>query len=158
MLKMDLLKLLQEAIKNPLKIKSTFIIFVNVFFVLIIGLTMFSVLHYLGFDFSPAGACDQQKSKQLESTVGKSKEVAYDFTYTGNSHCFFETFVTWDNPADAITFWVYDPKGKINVYEPSNKYTHNLIYIPSPILQGDWKVVLKTESGKVDYTGEINFR
>jgi len=155
---MDLLKLLREALKDPFKIKSTFIIFVNLFFFLIIGLTMFSVLHFLGFDLTPAGACTQQKSREIDATVGKSKEISYDFSYSGNSYCFFTAFVTWDNPKDAITFWIYDPKGKVSVVEPSFKQTHNFIYTPSPLMEGDWKLVLKTDSDKVDYTGEINFR
>lgn len=155
---MDLLKLLKEALRNPLKIKSTFIIFVNVFFVLIIGLTMFSVLHFLGFDLTPAGACDQQKSKNLDSKVGKSKEISYDFTFSGNSKCFFYAFVTWDDPKDSISFWIYDPKGKVSVVEPSYKNTHNFIYTSSPIKQGTWKIVLKTDSKAVDYTGQISLR
>ncbi len=155
---MDLLKLLKEALKHPFQIKSTFVIFVNVFFVLIVGLTMFSVLHFLGFDLTSPGNCDQIKSKKISSTVGKSKEIAYTVKYAGNSDCFFNTYVTWDNPEDAITFWIYDPKGKVNIYEPSNNFTHNFLYIPTPLTQGDWRIVLKTESESVDYTGEIKFR
>jgi hypothetical protein len=155
---MDLLKLLKEALRDPFKIKSTFIIFVNVFLFLIIGLTIFSVLNFLGFDLTPAGACDQKVSKEIESTVGKSKEVAYDFTFDGNSNCFFYAFVTWDKPEESINFWVYDPKGKVTVIEPTTKHTYNFINPSSPITKGDWKIVLKTDSESIDYTGEINFR
>jgi len=155
---MDLLKLLKEALRDPFKIKSAFVIFVNVFFVLIVGLTLLSTLHYLGLDLTPTGACNEQKTKKLDSTISKNREAVYEFKYTGNKYCFLSAYVTWDDPTNSIDFWIYNPSGKVNVYQANNKFTHNLVYLPSPLEQGKWRIVLKTENSNVDFTGEIKLR
>lgn len=154
---MDLLKLFKESLRNPFSFKSLTIIFVNLFFVAIIALSMLYILGLFGIDFSPAQACNSNLVKKLTDSVGKNNDVVYNFNFRGNSYCFLNTYVTWKNPNDAVTFWIYDPKGNVNVVDPNPKQAYNFVYVPSPVATGNWKFVLKTESSRVNFNGEISF-
>lgn len=157
---MDLYKLLKEALKNPLSFRSASIIFVNLFFLLISAVILFSVVsYYFALNVSARSGCSDTQVKKINSSIKSGQDKIYKLNYQGNNKCFLNAWVTWSKSSENITFWLYDPKGNVSIIDPSVSQTHNYLYSAPPLLKGEWKIVLKTTSNStINYRGEIGFR
>ena len=154
---MDLLTLSKKAIQNPLHYHNFFVLFVTTFIILVLGLSIVSLTSKLLTQVSSVTACDSAQNKKIAGRALSSDDVIYQLNYKGNSQCFLAAFLTWKEPREAITLWVYDPSGKIEVVEPSEKQTHTQFYKASPLSSGEWKFVIKAANGtQVDYSGNLS--
>lgn len=154
---MDLIKLFKHSLKNPLSFVNLMVIFVTLFLITILALTLFTLISFFGSKLAPKTACNDTSTEKFSGTVDNKSEAIYPLNFKGNDKCFLDAFATWQNSNNAITFWLYDPSGKVITQEPESKQTHNFIYVTSPLPNGSWRLVLKTTSpDKINYQGELS--
>ncbi len=156
---MDLLFLSKKAIHNPLHFKNFFVLFITTFIILTVGLSLIAIFGKFFNPFDSSTACDFTQSKKVSGQAQTADDVVYQLNYTGNSQCFLSAFLTWKKPEEAISLWVYDPTGKVEVVKPDGKQTHTQFYQASPLSVGDWKFVIRAVKGEeIDYSGNFSIK
>lgn len=156
---MDLVALSKKAIQNPFNFRNVFVLFITGFLVLIVGLSLISILGKLAGQVNPETACNSSLNKEISGQAYSSNDVVYRLDYRGNSQCFLSAFLTWKNPKGAVSLWVYDPDGKVEVIKPLSKQTYAQFYKASPLPIGEWKFVIKAvEAAEVTYFGNLSVR
>lgn len=152
---MDLLALFQKSLRNPFSLQSVFIIFVNLFIFITVGLVL--VVIFL-LNSSQDTLCDKPGSAVINGTVTSKDETAYTFSFRGNDKCMLSTRISWQNSSEPIDIWLYDPQGNVSILE-GNKESKTNSYLLSAPTKGDWRLALKTNSAvSIPFTGEINFK
>lgn len=156
---MDLVKEFKTAVHNPLNFRNLNVIFVTLFLVLIIGLSLASFLSIFEPAVGSKTACDTPMVKSINNSVVKNSDAVYNFSFNGNQQCFLNVWFTWKSTSQKITLWVYDPKGNVNIIEPTNTQTNVNFLANSPVTTGNWRVIVKTESTlSLPFSGQIAFR
>lgn len=156
---MDLVKEFKTAVHNPLNFRNLNVIFVTLFLVLIIGLSLASFLSIFETAVGSKTACDTPMVKSINNSVVKNSDAVYNFSFNGNQQCFLNAWFTWKSTSQKITLWVYDPKGNVNTIEPTNTQTNVNFLANSPVTTGNWRVIVKTESTlSLPFSGQIAFR
>lgn len=156
---MDLIKELKLAVKNPFNFKNLYIIFFHLFLILIVGLSMLIVIKIVFLNKDTLTACSTPKSNNFTETVINSKNIVYQIKFSGNEKCFLHSWFTWENEAQNLSLWVYDPNGNVTVVEKTASLPNLYYFSNSPLTKGTWRLILKTDSAKaLPFSGSLEIR
>lgn len=101
--------------------------------------------------------CSQ--SKKVSGKLSQNKQAVYQLEYQGGTECILTAIFDWKNPEDVTSIWVYNPEGDIEVIEPGKNQTSATFAKNSPLSQGRYRFVLKSEkSSELKYSGNISIR
>jgi len=156
---MDLAKEFKSAVKNPLNFKNLFVIFVTVFLILIVGLSLLTLVKKITALSNKTTACNFPKTISVPGSVVLNKDSVYKLNFEGNNNCLLHVWFTWKELDQKIDLWVYDPKGNVQIVEPTKTQSNLSFTLNTPIDKGNWRFILKSKNKKpISYNGGIAIR
>ena len=154
---MHLLKEVKASVKNPLSIKSFYVLFITAFVLLLTPITIIGVV-YQGNLFAQAiNSCAEPVEREFTGTANNNSTNQHSFTFTG-SGC---TLTAWANGSKEsdISLWIYEPNGEIQVVDENSDKSYEFFNSSEIASEGIYRITVRLVSGESsDYTATVSFR
>ena len=153
----DLLNEVKTSARNPLSLKSFYVLFITAFVLLLVPLTVIGVI-YQGNLFAQAkNSCAKPAERTFSGSTSENVSGQHTFTFSG-SGC---TLTAWVNGSEGtnISLWVYEPDNKINVIDENTDKSYEFFHSSELAKEGDYRITVRLISGESsDYTATVSFR
>ncbi len=154
---MSILDEIRSSVKNPASIKSFYVLFVTVFFLLLIPLTVFGVLSERTLITQAQGSCALPAEKTFTGRVTPNQNGDHAFIFKGTD-CSLNAWVNGDGNSD-LALWIYQPDGTIRVVDDRKDKSYEFVSIPAPVKEGGYRLSVRLKSGvATSYTTTVSFR
>jgi hypothetical protein len=154
---MVLLRELKSSVKNPLEMKSFYVLFVTAFALLLVPLTVIGVMAQRSFFVSARNSCAVPVERSFSGKVSESNDGLHIFTLKG-ANCSLAAWVNGSKNVD-LSLWVYEPNGKIHVVDENKNKSYEFLYVPEPVNEGDYRLTIKLKSGNTsNYKATVSLR
>ncbi len=154
---MVLLRELKSSVKNPLEMRSFYILFVTAFVLLLVPLTVIGLVAQRSFFVTARNSCAIPVERSFSGTASKTTDGEHLFALKG-ANCNLTIWVNGSKGAD-ISLWVYEPDGKIRVVDDNKNKSYEFLYVPTPVNEGDYRIAVRLKSGNTsNYTTTVAIR
>lgn len=152
-----LLEEVESSVKNPLKFRSFYVLFVTVFVLLLIPLTIIGLLLQRNFFTHASNSCAVSVQRTFTGTVDRTKDGAHVFVFSG-VNCSLTAWVNGSGNVD-LTLWVYEPDGNVLVVNDNRDKSYEFLYVSGPVKEGTYRLAVRLNSGiNSTYTAAVSFR
>lgn len=154
---MELFKEIKSSIKNPLSLRSSFVLFTSGFILLLIPLTVIGLLSQRSFFTNAKSNCAVPAEKTFKGTTSQTSDGEHNFTFSGEN-CTLTVWVDGSDNSD-ISLWIYEPDGNIRVVDDNKDKSYEFIFVDEAMKSGDYRLAVRILSGgSSEYTATISFR
>ncbi len=142
---MALLKEIKSSLKNPLSMRSAFVLFVSGFTLLLVPLTVLGVLSQRTFFTNAKSNCAVPAEQTFKGTTNQNTDGEHNFTFSGEG-C---TLTAWVNGSDNsdLALWIYEPDGNIRVVDDNKDKSYEFIFVDETVKSGDYRLAVRVLSG-----------
>lgn len=155
--RMRLLEEVKTSVKNPLSVKSFYVLFITAFVLILTPLVVIGLI-YQGNMFAQArNSCVKPVEREFSGTVGNNSLDQHSFTFAG-SGC---TLTAWANGSGEsdISLWIYEPNGEIQLVDENSDKSYEFFNSAEIANEGIYRVKVRLVSGdSSDYTATVSFR
>ena len=154
---MELLKEIKSSIKNPLTMRSGFVLFVSGFILLLIPLTIIGLLSQRTLFTNAKSNCAVPAEKTFKGSARQTTDGEHNFTFSGEG-CTLTVWVNGSSNSD-LSLWIYEPDGNIRVVDDNKDKSYEFVFINETMKSGDYRLAVRVLSGgSSKYTATISFR
>lgn len=154
---MELLKEIKLSVKNPLSMRSGFVLFVSGFILLLIPLTVIGLLSQRTFFTNAKNNCAIPAERTFKGSTSQKTYGEHNFTFNGEG-CTLTAWVDGSGNSD-LSLWIYEPDGNIRVVDNNKDKSYEFIFVDETMKSGDYRLAVRILSGgSSEYTATISFR
>ncbi len=154
---MGLLQELNSSVKNPLKFRSFYVLFVAAFALLLLVLTTLGLMSQRNFLTEARNNCAVPAERTFTGNANQTKDGEHVFIFSG-INCSLSAWVNGSGSVD-LALWIYEPGGNVWVVDENKDKSYEFLYVPQPVKEGTYRLAIRLNSGgNSNYTATVSFR
>lgn len=154
---MKLLKEIKTSVRNPLSVKSFYVLFITAFVLILTPLTVIGVIYQGNLFAQAVNSCVKPVEREFSGTTSANSAEQHSFTFSG-SGCTLTAWVNGSEESD-ISLWIYEPNGKIQVVNDNSDKSYEFFTSAEIASEGIYRITVRLVSGESsDYTATVSFR
>ncbi|MEX0617128.1 MAG: hypothetical protein WD231_05000 [Candidatus Woykebacteria bacterium] len=154
---MDLFEKVQTALKEPFSIPSFYTLFVTLFILLMLPLTVLGIYAQRGFLAQAKENCASPAERTFTGSLNPNKDSEHTFVFDGGN-CRLTAWVNGEGDAD-VSLWIYEPDGNIRVVDEHKDKSYEFVSVASPAKKGQYRIAVRQKAATVSsYSVTVSFR